>query len=444
MKNPVVCHDFDDQPLSAFREGFIADHTLLLCGQEPSDVTVWAYASDAYLDDWRIIGTRQGDDSGPAVYLEGPNKARVTVRWSVTWCEEPIDALYLQDVLGEVHCVLVKHFPSHNLNMSSPVALGRHGMAACWCKDDIKVPPAPPDILKLLKEMGPQGRHEIFTLPGLETIPALYEYDMVLAYLWCCKGLPYGAVTRTTQKPDRSPDKLRAVFAAPQREPGWQGWPHIGLLPVKVEGKWQYPLGGAGWIDFREYDLAVSKGWDVYTGEFLCWPEHGALDRWSDGMQAALRQYEPGSLGYRIIRRVALQAIGSLHRTTFNRSRTLPYARRAELPRSCPSLRLSDDEAWYHWGEEKPILGREAIYMHPEWTSSVWARCRARIAQAALSVPREELVAIRQDAIYTTTPQARLEGGDRVGSFRLKDYVPGSLKAPRTLEELAALTRRVG
>src|SRR5690349_24554411 len=77
------------------------------------------------------------------------------------WDDELTTEQETVDVLRRVHSLLIRHFPSKDLNCGSPVALGYHLAAACWHKDNIKVPPAPEDIRDLLRQSSPQGRHEI-------------------------------------------------------------------------------------------------------------------------------------------------------------------------------------------------------------------------------------------------------------------------------------------
>ncbi len=349
------------------------------------------------------------------------------------WDEEPYSGSEIRDAILQMHTLLIQKFPSRDLNCTSPVSLGRHLMAACWHRDNIKVPPAPSEIRDLLKSTSPQGRHEILTFSGIETIPALYEYDMRLAYLWCCKGLPYGKVEHSLEgSPAEVWHKAYCFVDAPLN------WDHIGLLPHRNR-EWGYPLYDVeGWYDHREVMLADRSGWEVKRWETLTWEKEGALDHWSDGILWALRQVPEGGLVYRMLRRTALHTIGSLHQTTKRYERT-----GLEPPAGNPSTRLDQRTGIYSWVIEEPIKGRGQIYMHPEWSTTIWARCRARMAQLALRVPRRELIAIRQDALYTTTPQPQWEkpGPVPAGGVRLKWCIERSMPAPHSLDELDRLRR---
>lgn len=337
----------------------------------------------------------------------------------------------IADAIRQLHDLLVRRFPSRDLNCYSPIALGRHLMAACWHKDNILVPPAPDDIRELVKRSAPQHRNEIFVPDHLETIPALYEYDTRIAYLWGCRGLPYGSVAH--EMGDLSGgDKVFSAWKAPLN------WMHIGLLPQWSTG-WTYPRIGEGYLDAREWHEARDLGWSMRAlGERVRWECHGALDRWVDGIQWALRQVEYEGILDRMIRRVALWTIGSLHPTTTTRKRTGD-----KPPIGNPSTRYDPETRTYEWLEEVPIRGRAGIYSHPEWSTAIWARSRTRMAKMALTIPREELVAIRGDALYTTTRQPQWEGVERpaIGQLRFKWCREKEMPAPHTIRELDEIRR---
>lgn len=435
MRSPIHCRPFDGEPLAPILADLPPEvENVLLCGVAPaqSSLVAWVY-HPAVLGDYEDDGTYLGqeEDQAPTIALRRGARA-VRLRFASTWFDEPVGPADAERALQVAESLIVQRFRVEDGNFSSPVALGRHLMAAAWAKDGIRVPPAPPEIRELLTTIGPQGRHECLTLPELETIPGLYGYDMRLAYLWCCKGLPFGEVERYEWTPAHSDgQKVRAVWAASD------GWSHIGLLPQRQQG-WQYPLQGEGWIDIREWSLAERNGWHVDVSEGLHWQQEGALDRWADGLQWCLRQSKGDRIVYRLFRRVALNSIGSLHRSSVRRSRALPVSGREAPPEGNPSLRLSADGSTYFWQEEQPLNNRALLYCHPEWTSSVWARCRARIAQAALQFPREQVIAMRQDALFLSQ-RAEWKDDGAVGRFRLKEGVAGPLPAPHSLEELQEL-----
>lgn len=394
----------------------------------------WVY-SPHVMEEWADVGTYLGneEDKAPTLALQR-GQQQVRVRWSSAWADAELPAPEMAAALSRLDRALTRKFLNNGLNFGSPVALGRHLMASCWRLDGIQVPPAPPEIRQLLTEHSPQGRHELLWQSD-EPLPALYQYDMRLAYLWCCKALPYGSVERAewaTGDLERA-HKWNVYWKS-------DGWRHIGLLPQRRQG-WIYPLQGEGWIDRRELELANRNYWHWDAIEGLTWEREGALDRWSDGLQECLRQSKDDAIVYRMLRRVALNTIGSLHRSTVKRYRALPKGRESDLPAGNPTLRMSEDGSRYFWSEEEPVRGRGLIYVHPEWTTTIWARCRARVAQAALQFPREQLVAIRQDALFTTHPHPTWKETDRVGGFRLKEILAGPLPAPRTLEEFDTMRR---
>lgn len=437
MKDPVRCLNYspDQTLLDVLGQVRESDSNILLCGPQPATslagLVPWIY-TDEVMSRWEDAGTYLGqeEDRAPTLALRRGEQT-IKLRWSSTWLASPVTADEMTMLLAQVDDLLGQKIGSRSLNWSSPVALGRHLMQTCWHLQGLRTPPAPPEIRALLTEHSPQGRHECLTLPEVETIPALYQYDMRLAYLWCCKGLPYGAVEEINGDAGGGGHKAAVEWEAPE------GWAGIGLLPERHAG-WTYPLRGRGWVDRREYDLAARSGWEMRIADALTWESEGALDKWSDLLQWALRQDRDDERAHDLLRRVALNSIGSLHRSSVRRYRALPRAEKDRLPAGNPTLRLSEDGQYWYWYDEAPIQGRGLIYVHPEWTTTIWARCRARMAQAALSVPRQHLIAIRQDALFTACEMPWSDDG-RVGRLRLKDKIDGPLPAPHSLAEFDAI-----
>lgn len=434
MRSPIHCLSFQGEPLQSILSQLPPEaENVLLCGDPPpqSELVGWLYNPDV-LGEWSDDGTYLGqeEDRAPTIALQRGERS-VRVRFASSWFDEPVTVAAAEQGFSAADRLISKQFNLSDSNFASPVALGRHLMAAAWQRDGIKVPPAPEEVRELLTTIGPQGRHELLTLPEVDTLPGLYGYDMRLAYLWCCKGLPFGEV------------KATAGELAHKTLVGWNapdGWSHIGLLPTRQQG-WQYPLRGGGWADHREYHLACRNAWSIDKANGLGWSSEGALDRWSDGLQWCLRQCKEDRVVYRLLRRVALNSIGALHRSAVRRSRALPVDSREAPPAGNPSLRLSADGRIYFWQEEVPLSRRQLLYCHPEWTTTIWARCRARLAQAALQWPREQVIALRQDCLFTSSRHPDWKEADRVGAFRLKEEYPGPVRAPRTLEELDRLRR---
>ena len=441
MKSPVLCLDFDPaSSLAATLSRVPPDaRDVLLCGPVPASdlagLVPWIYHA-AVMDQWEDAGTYLGqeEDHAPTIALAQAGR-QVRLRWSSAWCDTDLPACEMHAAFARLDGLLGRLFRNRCLNFASPVALGRHLMASAWRIDNILVPPAPPEVRATITEGSPQGRHQCLTLPDLQTLPGLYGYDMRLAYLWCCKGLPYGAVEQeqvTPLQPDAH--KVEARWAAPE------GWSHLGLLPERQQG-WAYPAYGRGLVDRREAELAARNDWILWQTVGYRWQHEGALDRWSDGLLKALRDTKDDPTLARMLRRVALNSIGSLHRSSVRRYRALPAGRESDLPRGCDNLRMSEDGQRYFWYEESPIAARGLLYVHPEWTTTIWARCRARLAQAALQFPREQVIALRQDCLFVTHPHPTWGDDGAVGRFRLKESYPGPLSAPHTLEEFDAMRR---
>jgi hypothetical protein len=264
--------------------------------------------------------------------------------------------------------------------------------------------------------------------PGTNPIPALYCYDGRAMYMGCCNGLGYagGRWLQMSQEDIQPGDRGRAkvVFSAPAN------WQHVGLLAVKREGGagWHWPVSGdwETWADCAEIRLARQQGWSVHVMDKLVWPEADPLGLWATRLS---RLYlADGSAGQGLVgrcaRAICLHTIGWFHNLGYTDQRSIVSP---DDPRvTIDNVEWDTDEGYQI--KERVLTGKKPEHCHPEWSAAIWARARLRVTKALLETPRDDLVAVRGDAIYRTSlakaDPGRLmdpwkDGGD-VGRLRLK------------------------
>jgi hypothetical protein len=82
-------------------------------------------------------------------------------------------------------------------------------------------------------------------------------------------------------------------------------------------------------------------------------------------------------------------------------------------------------------------------FQHPEWAATVWGRCRARTARAALLLPFDDIVSIRTDAIWSSRTFDTEDDG-KIGTFRVKDKLVGPITPPRNEQDMRLLLAQRG
>ena len=141
------------------------------------------------------------------------------------------------------------------------------------------------------------------------------------------------------------------------------------------------------------------------------------------------------------IRNILLHGIGSFNRE--QKTRTYILLNTEDAPagfnRTSNYKELDEHRALYTLVEEDT----DESMMFPQWAALIWARCRARMTRAALSLPYNEIIAIRTDAIATTHPVAAWNTNTKIGQLRQKWAVPKPLRAPASSEALDELQRKV-
>lgn len=320
--------------------------------------------------------------------------------------------------------------------LGSPAATGRH----LWQRsipDGVLVEPPDDDTAEQLRATTTQGRAEVWALPDSPPeLSSVCVYDARLAYLAVTDGLGWGQPVYQSSPPASlfGHGRWWATVTAPD---GWR-WP--GLVPVLTADGWRWPTTGThtGWVDGVELWLADRHGWDVRIHDGLTWPkrEWDPLRGWADRLLGAAAR-AGAERGYsapvrrqaeRAIRAIGLYGIGAFH------GRAPRSTHRAPLAEAMPSARAvsmsvdGDDLVWTEAAGGRQAA-RAAALAHPEWTGTIWARARARLAYAPtgargvhsgfLSADPSTLIGCRTDSLVMTHDPRWPDDG-KPGRYRRK------------------------
>lgn len=342
--------------------------------------------------------------------------------------------------------------------MATPTTTGRE----LWLRtiaEGREWPVLPDELQELVRSTSGQGRIELVRgpdqWPGAE-LPALVELDARWAYAALCRQL--GSGVPVLDQLDVFEDQRRGRYRVRATVPA--DWCHVGILPAKdgADG-WRWPARPGesfeSWCDGAELLVAARAGWRFTVLERLLYPVQqagaGPLDLWATKLAKVRAKAESlAAVGARSpevcqlvmagVRAMLLHAIGGFHGAPHRVTRALPVERADEAPAGA-ALRLEGDVV--AWPEVRRPAWPEMV--HPEWSSAVWARARARLLVApggagALSVPFEQLVAFRTDAIYMTArPMPAWPDEGRPGQYRVKSERVGPMPAPANQAELLEL-----
>jgi hypothetical protein len=319
-----------------------------------------------------------------------------------------------------------------------------------------------------------QGRVECCTVDSLGKITDAYYYDGIFMYSALTWGMPTEIELRDNQNiyAGKVPARYRIRYTIPSN------WQHIGLFMTpkeKVTGNprdseaWSYPgekyqrQTFETWADGAELDVAYNlpdgmPAWDITILERIVFKSEkdssvkkpldaitARLTKMREKVEADASQDQDSdriaiyALVRGMIRNILLHGIGSFHRNVRDTTYILQLDEPA--PDNYVSARpVGDNLIWYTVPQQTESYTQQ--FEHPEWPALIWARCRARMTKAALSLPRETLLAIRTDAIAVTTEQPQWKANEKRGALRQKWHIARSLKAPHSLEELDAIVRK--
>lgn len=359
----------------------------------------------------------------------------------------------------------------------------------------------PDEIRATIRRSSGQGRIELCTAPGLDKIPGLYYYDGVFEYAALTWGMPteLEAHDNKNEHAGKVPARYRIRYTVPA------DWAHVGLFMTPKEqatgnaldnASWCYPGAAyAGktfetWADGAELDVLIDHyapaldmpdnatkeqyrtakeraytdgrsagfaAWQIEIVERIVFkPEKESVNkkpldtitsrlvRMRAKVEDEARQDSGRATVYKLvrgaIRNILLHGIGSFNRS--NRDSTYILTASETAPDGYTNVRpIGNDLLVYTVPQQTEKYTQQ--FEHPEWAHLIWARCRARMTRAALSLPREAVVAIRTDAIATTCAQPQWATSEKIGTLREKWRIEKTLKAPHnSLDELDKLIQR--
>ncbi len=406
-------------PLAETLAGCRDGDRILLCGSYPPASAYRAWLLGA--GDW-VPRVAKARSSGACEASYTRNGTRVRLSSAATWFgDEPLTIPQVRRRFNELVDSLNRAFRREGrLPLVSPAVTG----LTLWREEaEETYPPLAEETQTLIRATCGQGREEVLWAGG-ESVPGFAYLDMRLAYGAFAENLPVGPAFRecgVTTVP--AVGRVLIDVTVPR------DWAHVGLLPIK-EGKFspRFPSRSGEsfrtWVDAREARGAINAGWTVRVLERLVMGEGRPLNTWSRRLIKLYQVYDLQGRPEmaRAFRAILLQSIGDLHGRGRTTERVIAFPSGESvlgLPRARRAERLS----------------------HPEWSAAIWARCRYRLAAHMLSVPREQLLGCCVDALYCTTDPGFADTG-KPGGWRLKGTLPGPLPAPRTLNDLHALSDR--
>jgi hypothetical protein len=337
--------------------------------------------------------------------------------------------------------------------VSTPGRTGNDLLERTLPRSGVRYDRLPDDALDMIYSNCGQGRLELFPHEG--ELAELVCLDGRWMYAACCTHLPSGPMTddRTNEPPGYTVGFIQADVQVPK------DWAHIGLLP-KLEGSDEHPhrvyprTPGewfTGWFTTAEAMLAIEMGWRLRITQRLLWPKPttAPADSWVRKLRAMRETYEAYGRGgdtlaaelAGTVRRMHIQAIGTWFRHEAYEYGRVTRSEAHQIPVGAEVV-LRDGIAKYR--VSTGLSDAQRRFQHPEWAATVWGRCRARTARAALLLPYEDIVSIRTDAIWLTHNPGWLDDG-HVGSFRVKPpHIAGPIVAPQTEQDMRLLLAQRG
>lgn len=314
-----------------------------------------------------------------------------------------------------------------------------------------------PAVQTVIRSSAGQGRIEMLPA-GAGLLPAMYEYDARLAYLGVTRELPIGEPESVDGRRYESERMSRARWLVEWTVP--KGWRLPGILPVMLPaGGWYWPTVpgayGPSWVDATELHLAVQAGWSVRIHEGMLWHETADVFRtWQDRllriMDRAVTELEPAGAGMirSAVRAMILHTIGAMHGAP---RKATGIGSAGAVPKGASDIRQLSDGRMIWSTSTAPAMPE---LVHPEWTSTIWGRARARLLDAPTGIKGQRagllhcrpgtVVAVRTDAIYLTEPAPWHDAPDdgKPGRYVFKGAYQGPMPWPRTGRDILTIKGR--
>ncbi len=390
--------------------------------------------------------------TGNAEYSHNGFKVSLYPTGSYFGPEKNLDMLYQAWENLEIELENLFNAEGYRLLGNAPSQTGQELLLISLPKG-VQYPRLSDTLLDLIVHNFSQGRIEFFESQREILEDGVYVIDGRFMYASCLSHLPVGPVYRdevneflgVTRKDGKLAPLYPGFYRVTAQAP--DDWHHIGLLkaPSKTSadaGNFPNTPGNVftNWTTADELALAIDSGWPIEIHERIYWPETFKITDPLATLRRKLIDFRAGTedpLLEDAVRAILLHLVGSFHRFVTYERRVTP--RGVMLPESWPEgsmYRLLQSNAKErHWIEAVPLKGaNRQRFIHPEWSATVWGRARKRLAEFALRLPYEDIVALRIDSIWCASLPTWIEAEDtgKPGSFRKIDHVPGPWTWPRT------------
>jgi hypothetical protein len=309
--------------------------------------------------------------------------------------------------------------------------------------------PLSDEIANLLLEHTTQGRIETF-YHGIDQITDLNYSDGRWMYAACTRHTPTGRVQHDTINEYML--YVPGLYRVQARVP--HDWQHIGLLPLKATDHYVYPREPkqefTSWATSHEIALALKSSWTLTIQERILWPDTDRnpepLKTWTEKlvrlrMEVADTYPEPyRSMLKAAIRNIMLHTIGTFFR---HAKETDGYTSDPDfIPEESTSEILLEGGIWKYTLLDRLSPLQRAL-SQPQWSMDIWGKARAKLAQNALQVPFQELIALRVDGIWTNCAMTYPDNG-KPGQFIRKPLKENTgLVWPKNTRQMVQLVQRV-
>ncbi len=380
----------------------------------------------------------------PIIALYRNGSKHVTLYGSAQWFGQCGEIELVQAAYVRLRVLLRESFGQEVNLMGTPARTGldliERSLPTDRDKRSYEWPVLPREIREVIEHNIGQGRMEMLRqIPEMPKAEKLYIEDAIWMYSACCRRLPSGPVQHDTvdEFAGYRVGFYRIEFQVPS------GWHHIGLIPTwnPKEKRSIWPSRPStywytGYVCAEELRIAleppeglpawpvrIKERWLFESGDSLA---QDPLRNWIEKLRALRESCTETVEGELLapllrsaIRSICIKAIGSLHRKGRYQVVETPISRLADIPEDAEVVFRSGTHV--RWRKPISLDASMAHFAHPEWSAYIWGRARARLAKAALSLPRETLIALRSDAIAVTfDPGWR---GSKPGEFRLKRII---------------------
>lgn len=364
------------------------------------------------------------------------------------WFPSVTEEHYMSDVIKAMALVkdlLTKHFQpievhkekreEYRIELQSTPARSGIDLLRMKLPYGVKYEDLPPDVEHIVMTQFGQARTELFD-HGRELVEDLYNYDGLWMYASCCRHMPVGRCVHDTEGiyQDYVTGLYRVEVAVPV------DWKHIGLLPMRDGDKTIWPnrpgMVFESWCSNRDFQLAWDLGWHINViKERILWPDTQArglkigqdpLRHWMETLvllrQTIADQYpEPIRSFLRdAFRSLLNHTIGRLH----SGARTVDVYTQdfSEYPGDDAHLAEEYADGSFRYEKKEDLNSYQRENFKPHWALEVWNQAKHKVTRAALEVPFDQLVSIRTDGLWTTTP-CMYDNTNKPGCFREKELV---------------------